>query len=319
MSATANPQAPERGRFAAGILGPFHVTGVFWYRFHHLGARIVPRAALGPFILVFTLFFSVALRRIRKAIASNLVAVLGPCGRLETERRIFRTLHAFAWCLTERYEHLGPERDFDVVVENREAWSEITADGKGFVVVTGHLGNWEIGSTMPSAKDGRTVHLVREEELDPRAQEFISRLLRERMGPNYHSHFASGDPRLGPRLLEALRGGALVALQGDRPRSGGRTLTVGLFGRPFDLPEGPLALARAAGVPLLPVVMLRKGRKRYVLRFGRPIRISDAVGRRAALFGGGRELAGFLESAIREEPHQWFCFRRLWPAAPARR
>ena len=58
------PHAPERGRVAR-LLGPFHVTGVFWYRVHLFGARIAPFWIRPPFIFAFTCFFFVALRKIR--------------------------------------------------------------------------------------------------------------------------------------------------------------------------------------------------------------------------------------------------------------
>jgi KDO2-lipid IV(A) lauroyltransferase len=156
------------------------------------------------------------------------------------------------------------------------------------------------------------VHLVREEELDPRAQAFIRDLLRERMGERYHSHFATDDPRLALELREALRGGAIVALQGDRPRSGGRSLTVELFGHPFELPEGPLALARATGASVLPVFVLRTGRERYRLFFDEVIDVAQSEDRSADLAAAARRYAAALAGAIVQAPHQWFCFRPLW-------
>ena len=93
---TTPPHAPERG-WVARLLGDFHVTGLFWYRFHRWAVASLPAWALAPFVGVFTAFFFVALLNIRRAIASNLVAVLGPCGWLERQWRIFRTMHAFAW------------------------------------------------------------------------------------------------------------------------------------------------------------------------------------------------------------------------------
>jgi KDO2-lipid IV(A) lauroyltransferase len=221
---------------------------------------------------------------------------------------------AFAWCLTERYERLATDAPFDVEPEGLAAWREVAAHERGFVVVTGHVGNWELGSALPGEKYDRTIHVVREEEMDPRAQAFVSELLRRRMGPRYVTHFAGTDPTLALGLRAALDRGEIVALQVDRPRRGGRTVRTALFGRPFLLPAGPLALARTAGVPLLPVFVLRRSRRRYVLAIGEPIRV--AAGDRG-LERGALALAAALERAIRREPHQWFCFRALWPAAGA--
>jgi len=311
------PQSPEAGPMAR-LLGAFGITGVFWYRFHCWGVRVAPEWLVRLAIVAFTTAFFVLLTRIRRALGSNLDPVLGPCGYLERQRRAYRTMRTFAWCLTERYERLATGARFRIDAENLPAWRKVAADGRGFIVVTGHVGNWEIGSALPDAMDRRSIHVVREEEMDPRAQAFVRELLDERMGPGYVTHFAGADPALGVTLRETLDRGEIVALQADRPRRGGRTIAAELFGRPYGLPAGPIALARVAGVPLVPVFVLRRSRRRYLVAVGEPIRVGvgprDAATRECAA-----RLAQALERVIGREPHQWFCFRDLWPAVGAHR
>ena len=304
------PHAPVAGRVRR-LLGPFYVTGVFWFRLHGGGVRIVPSWLLGSAVLLFTSFFFFALRNIRAAVASNLEAVLGPCGWLERQRRIWRTLRTFAWCLTERYERLATERTFQVEPEGLEIWRRAVGEGRGVVLVTAHIGSWEAGSMAPAARDGVTVHVVREGETDPRAQAYIAELIGRRSGERYRTHFAE-DPRLGVDLLDALRHGEVVALQGDRPRAGGRAAEAELFGRPFPMPVGPAALARAAGAPLVPVFVFREGRRRYRCVFRDPVELPEEGDRRASLDAALARFAADLEWAIRRAPHQWFCFRKVW-------
>jgi lauroyl/myristoyl acyltransferase len=308
----APPHAPETG-WARRLLGPLHVTGVFWYRFHGWGARSWPASGLWIAVTLFTSFFFLTLIKIRGAVAHNLEAVLGPCGWTRRQLRIWKTLWTFAWCLTERYERLRTTRRFDLRAAEPERWDELRRSGGGFILVTGHAGNWEVGSMLPAAAEARTVHVVREAETDPRAQRYIAELIRQQAGGGrYLTHFAE-DPRLGVLLLDALRRGEIVALQGDRPRAGGRTATQTLFGRPFPLPVGPAALARAAGVPLVPVFVFREGRRRYLCDIRPPIHVPAAADRTAGLDEALRRFAAELERAIAAHPHQWFCFRRLWP------
>jgi phosphatidylinositol dimannoside acyltransferase len=312
------PHAPEAG-WVRRVLGPFYVTGVFWFRLHHFGVARVPQRLIGLAIALFAGLFFVTLRNIRSAIAANLEAVLGPCGWLERQRRIWRTLWTFSWSLTERYELLATERPFRVEPDGLATWREAIAAGRGVVLVTAHLGNWEAGSMAPASSEGVSVHVVRESETDPRAQEFLAELIRKRSGERYRTHFAE-DPRLGLDLLDALRSGEVVALQGDRPRADGRacerTIEVPLFGRPFPLPVGPVALARAAGAPLVPVFVFREGRRQYRCVFRDPIHVSAEDGRRPAIEAALARFAADLEWAIRRTPHQWYCFRRVWESDP---
>jgi predicted LPLAT superfamily acyltransferase len=305
-----NPHAPQRG-WLGKLLGPFHVTGVFWFRFHAFGARR-SEGVIRLAIPLFTFFFFLTIHRIRRAVAANLVPVLGECGWWQRQRRIWRLFHTVAWSQTERYERLFTDRPFAVELENRRHWDAVREAG-GVVLLTGHVGNWEMASALPSAEEGHRVHVVREEEMDPRAQKFVQDHLRRRAGNGYVTHFAGHtDPRLGLQLREALQRGEMVALQGDRPRRGSRTVEVQLFGRPYQVPAGPFAVARQAGAPVMPSFVFRTGRRRYVLRCGAPIRVPQDQPRDQALAEAARSFAAELESAVRREPYQWFVFREIW-------
>src|SRR5258708_25145831 len=96
----APPHAPEGG-WSRRLLGPFHVTGVFWFRFHRFGVTILPEPALRVVIAFFAAFFWLALRQIRAAVASNLEAVLGPRGWWGTPRRLPPTVLSLSRGLSE--------------------------------------------------------------------------------------------------------------------------------------------------------------------------------------------------------------------------
>ena len=131
-----------------------------------------------------------------------------------------------------------------------------------------------------------------------------------RCGRRLHAPAVHGDAvvaPLGDRSITGvgLRDGAVVALQGDRPRAGGRTVPVPFLGRTADFPLGTAVLAQAAGVPILPAFVFRAGARRHTIVFRPRIDVGappEAVAR----------IAREVEWAVRREPHQWFCFRRLW-------
>jgi len=139
-----NPHAPRASGWRR-LLGPFYVTGVFWYRFHAFGVRVIPEWAFGTAIALFASFFFLVLGNIRRAITKNLEAVLGPCGFVERQRRTFRTLWIFSWCLSERYERLVTDHPFTIDAEGEEVWRELNRQGGGLIMLTAHLGSWEVG------------------------------------------------------------------------------------------------------------------------------------------------------------------------------
>jgi lauroyl/myristoyl acyltransferase len=308
-----HPHAPALG-WARRLLGPAHVTSVFWFRSPYWAMGWLPQRAVSFVVACSVTCCFVALRQIRRAIASNIEVVLGPCGFWQRQRRIYKTMYSFGWCQAERYQYLHRPETFTVSIEGREHLEVAAAGGRGLIFVTAHIGHWETASHLISRELGREAHVVREEELDPRAQEFLEEILGRTKERQYKTHFASNDPRLGVVLAQALRRGDVVALQGDRPRAASRSRTVSLFGREMSLPAGPATLARIAGVFLLPIFSLREGRRHYRICLRPPIWVDSAAPRDAAVNAAMQQTAAEIEWAIRREPHQWFCFRPLWPA-----
>ncbi|MEM7167660.1 MAG: hypothetical protein AAF581_19565 [Planctomycetota bacterium] len=129
-----------------------------------------------------------------------------------------------------------------------------------------------------------------------------------------HHFLRDDDFRGGLVLREALAAGEIVAMPADRPMTNGKTVVTQLFERPFDLPLGPFALARASGAAMVSAFLLREGKRRYRLVFRSPITIERTRDRAADIQGAAQRFAEDMEWAIREAPYQWFCFREAWPS-----
>jgi len=304
------PHAPRRS-WVARLLGPLYFSGAFWYRVPLWIARGVPEPVMRPCVATLATLATLVLVGARRAVRSNLALALGPCGAIEGLLRVRRTFRSFAWCIVERSEQFVAGRDFEFSFEGLDAWNEVTADGSGFVLVTAHVGGWELGSTLPPGAHAATIHVVREQEAGPEAQAYTERLLEGLGGSRYRTHFAADDMSLGVTLLGALREGDVVALQADRPRSGGQSSVVELFGAPFDVPTGPAALARLAGVPIVPVFTVREGRRRYRVLVESPIRVATGPDRAADQQEALERVGRALEAVIARVPEQWFCFREV--------
>ena len=262
-------------------------------------------------VSVFAMFFFLTLSRIRGALASNLEPVIGPAGRPGRTPSLVPNLWAFSWCLTERYRRLATPNASGRRSKVRSTGAQVTEGTGGLLLVTAHVGPWETASHFGASNSPRRIHIVREKEIDPRAQQFIQDLL-SRSGDEYVTHFAGENLTLALELAKALREGDVVALQCDRPRAGGRTVIVNLFGRPMPLPTGPAALARAANVPILPVFNFRDARFRLRTVVRAPIHVDHTTDRDSDVANAVHRLATEIEWAIRHRPYQWFCFRRLW-------
>ena len=310
MTSAAGSHGPALGR-THWLLGRFHVTGVFWYRLHFWAVTHLPPFAVRLGIFLFTTLFFLTLTKIRRAIASNLEPVLGPAGLWTRWRRAYRTMYEFAECQSEKYRRAAMPERMHYTLEGKDHWAAATRGGRGVVLVTAHVGPWDVGAQLGAAEGNRRVHVVREAEIDPHAQAFVRDLVKS-SGANHITHFAVDDLRLAVELRDALVLGDIVALQGDRPRAGGRVVEPRIFGRPWPLPTGPAALARAAGVPIVPVFHFRDGRLRIRTVVRPALTVGTSADRDRDIAEAMRQFAAEVEWAIRERPYQWFCFRRLW-------
>jgi lauroyl/myristoyl acyltransferase len=176
------------------------------------------------------------------------------------------------------------------------------AAGHGAVLVTAHLGNWELGGRLLACRGGAPrTHVVLSAEEDAALERHL------RVNAPELRFVTRSHPAATLGLLSALRRGEAVAVQGDRPTGERGDRLVSFFGSTAAFPLGPFVLARAAGAPVLSAfcTMARDGR--YRVDVGAPIWVKP-----------GEEMAGLeamvaaLEVAVRAHPTQWFNFFDVW-------
>lgn len=327
----AEPRRPEPGAFeppenrSAGgssrLRSSLRFDGLFWRRFARLGCVYGPewwKRYSPPWVA--RLIFAIAHAN-RQGCMGNQAAVLGVDPASEEARRAaLRVFVAFARCMTEALEFTGPHRrPFRIDEPPVDHVLRALEDGRGVVLTTAHLGNWELSAALLH-RSGRPVNLVMAREANETTQEYV-RKTRETSGMRVILSDSSIFSAFN--MIRALRRNEIVAIQVDRapvsPVAPAGYRRVELFGREAPFLEGPFHLARLAGAPVVPVFTLRRGTRHYEIRLGDPIHVSrsDPDDATRAL----RDTVALLEQTIRENPDQWFEFVPFWertggPAAP---
>jgi KDO2-lipid IV(A) lauroyltransferase len=177
----------------------------------------------------------------------------------------------------------------------------------GVVIVTGHLGNWEVGSACLAAR-GLEMDVVMQRQSNPLADAAIN-ANRERLGihPIDRRHAA----KLG---LRTLRQGRILGFASDQDaRSGG--IFVPFFGRPASTHRGPALLALRTGAPLFAATGLRAPDGRYDCRLQR-IEVSREGDPDGAVARLTSAYTAVLEAAIRSAPEQYLWQHRRWKSVP---
>lgn len=215
-------------------------------------------------------------------------------------REVFRN---FARYIVELFSaHRSQESG--MTIEGTERVIEHLAPNQGRIILSAHLGNWELGA-MALSRLGFLVSVVALPHRDPRTNRlFDAQRLR------------CGVPvvPLGldatQRCLDLLRQGWALGIAGDR-EFGSHGITVSFFGRPATLPRGPAILSLRSGAPVVPVCLIREGPWRFRFHVEPAIWPSESPQTHAQVLALTQRYAYAMERAIQQFPSQWLMFQPI--------
>ncbi|MEO6461882.1 MAG: lysophospholipid acyltransferase family protein [Candidatus Eisenbacteria bacterium] len=261
-----------------------------------LAARL-PHALSGVIARAIAFAFAWTHPSRRRAVRGNLARIRPDADARTLERLVTATYVAFAESLVDAWR----DAPASVAIEGEERLRSALASGRGVVLWSAHLGNWELAAAALS-RAGFPVAALARPHADPATDRFFAE---RRAAAGVHVVGRCPGAR-GARSVLRARG--LLALLGDR-RFEGRGRPVPFFGRPAWLPAAPLALARRTGSLVVPgfVVKVAPGRYR--------IQLEPALDGTVTGPGGDgvlADLAAALERHVRRDPTQWFVFEPMW-------
>ncbi len=194
-------------------------------------------------------------------------------------------------------------------VDGLENLAQARAMGKGVLVVSCHMGSYEVAAAIWSA----TVSPVSlfAEELEPRALFEWYRDTRARLGISVLPLHLGGLRK----VTQALQEQEIVITAIDRDITGTGHL-MPFFGRPAPIPMGPAAIALRMGTPLLPACVYRLPDDTYRAETAPPVIAQPTEDPRADEVRVTQELLRHIEGFIRRHPEQWHVPHRIWEGAP---
>jgi lauroyl/myristoyl acyltransferase len=288
------------------FLRRFAVRGVFWREYLDFALLNVP-FYLQPVLLIFwTFFFFFFAAPARRAILSNLAAVFPDSSAITNHLRAFKTLLNFAWTITDATNFKLTKVEFAYDIVGAEYLDRL-GTAKGAIVLTAHMGNYDLGAAMFAQKFNRQIQMVRAPESDAQTASHLSESLAQsgegavKVAYNSEGAFLSFD------LLNTLRQGEIVSIQGDRVIPGIASTEGKLFGLPVRIPSGPFSLAQVAQVPIFPLFITRTGHHRYQIIVREPFLVARTESSREGdLAAATATWCQVLEETIAQHWDQWF-------------
>lgn len=274
------------------------------------GLKVTPWFLEVILIPPWTFLFFLMAKSQRRAVAGNLRALFPGWSALRAFCGSYRVFLNFASTYVDALRCETGTGEVDWVIDGLPHFEDLRSRSEGCLILTAHMGNYDMAAPLFSEKFGRTIHAVRAPEREPEMQAIreAEQKEKERLNPWFRTCFNNGGEMLGVELARYLAEGDIVAVQGDRvifevsPMEA--EVEPGLFMR---LPRGPLYLARVTGATCFPLFIVRDGWRRYRVEVHAPLELPARV--RGRQEDPGMQIwAGAILSTVKTHWSQWFVF-----------
>jgi len=246
----------------------------------------------------------------REAVAQNLGIItkkdVDECQKLA--RRVFRN---FGLYLVDffRMSNLSVEDvKKRVKVEGIENVDGVLKRNKGGIILTCHIGNWEMGG-VAMAMLGYDISAVVLNHKHKNINDFFIKQREEKGLKVIPIDYSM------KRCVSVLRKKGLLALAGDRDFTN-NGIVMDFFGMPASIPKGPAMFALKTNSPIIPGMLVRRDSFNYKLIFETPIELKETPGmdKDEIIKEASKKFVSVMEKNISAYPDQWLIFRKFWEA-----
>lgn len=264
-------------------------------------------AAVGAFAFL-------SFKRLRLVGLRNLRMAFPEWTDAKREQVLRRVYHHLGHLLAE-FTHMAsytPEVARDLIrYDGLEYYLEARDRGKGVLVLTGHLGAWEL-SSFHHALMGFPMGIVIRRLDNPLVDDFVNRIRCLHGNQVIHKDdFARG-------LIASMRAGKTVGILMDTNMTPPQGVFVPFFGRMAATASGLARVALRTGAAVVPGFLLWcEEENRYVLRFGKQIELQDSGDAETDAVANTARFTSVIEAYVRRYPDQWLWMHRRWKTRPA--
>jgi lauroyl/myristoyl acyltransferase len=278
-------------------------------RFYYLTAAV--SRLVGPWFVRIVAWFIAAghfafLKR-RKYSVEFYSALFSGRGRIYHHWRAWKQYQSFTDVFTDRM--FLNEKKTSYTSDGIELIEEALESGKGGILLTSHMGNWEIAAYFLKRLGHRLMLFMGERE-----KETLEKMQKGGLADSGIEIVTAGMSDQSYALingLKFLKAGGLVAMSGDRLWTDGqRFVEVSFLEKKARLPEAPHALAMISGAPLIPVFALKTGQYRFHFNAAGSYSLQKRHkrDRNHNIEKSAQDYALLLAGMARKHPDQWYHF-----------
>ncbi len=247
----------------------------------------------------------------QRALAHLRIAYRGEKSDAELETIARGNFAHFGRSLVELLKFADAPDDAPAIEWEGEKWlQEALRAGSGVVLVTGHIGNWELmGAAL--AQRGYPMHVLATPLRDSRMDDWLL-AVRARFGTQT---IQRGEAGAAVKIRNALRSNGILACLIDQDTKV-EGVFVDFFGEKAYTPTGAVRLARRFHAAVIAIFITRLPDGRHRITIDRPLPLSRTDDRMSDMLHDTARLTARIEQQIRQHPDQWVWMHRRWKSRP---
>jgi predicted LPLAT superfamily acyltransferase len=300
------------------LLRRLSAHGDLWLRYLHWGARHCPWFMEPMYIFAFAVMFWIFLGSQRRAVAANLAVLLPGSSPVANQFRVIRVFWNFAWSLVDQAHARHGNKCIHWEITGDTYLALLEQEKKGAVLLTAHMGNYDVAAPLFAERLQRPIHMVRAPEREKKSQEFQAAQLEKEPKAGFVVHYNEPGNMLGMELARAIQDGGVVAIQGDRILFDVSPMEVNYReGVTWQIPRGPFLLALVTKALIHPIFIIRMGYRRYRVLAAKPIEVQLQADRdkEAAQRLAAEKWSAVIRGVMERHWRQWFVFENAFHSA----
>jgi KDO2-lipid IV(A) lauroyltransferase len=247
------------------------IFGLTWWGVSHM-----PRWASSALGHTCTWLACHAMRKATAGMVENFRVVFPERSEKELHALALKTYRHYAKDTIETIRSLRmTPGELAIHVYDTAAFDRVREEGKGVLLLTGHIGNWELGGVLLRTVYDYPLAVVGLPETSDDVNQ-MRQSMRSSLGIESIEVRQAADTAL--RIRRLLAQNYVVAMLGDRPLGRDR-VEVEFFGRPTPFLQAPALMGYLTGAPLVPSFIMRQPNGVYSAYATEPIRVSRLCSR----------------------------------------
>lgn len=215
-----------------------------------------------------------------------------------------RNFYVFGQTLIDRAAFLvGKGGRFTHTFENEQCLIDIQRAGRGGILLSAHIGNWETAGNMLKERVSSVINVIM---LEAEVENIKKYMDKSTGGSLFNIIPIKNDLSHIFKINNALEKNELIAMHADRYVEGMRYLEIDFLGRPAKFPLGPFIIAARFNAPVSFVYAIKASGKHYALSATLPVNRKMKPEEIATLY------VSELEKKVKANPEQWFNYYNFY-------